>query len=121
MSDDHERSTMKRRKSHNIPLRISSVLMPILILLQVFNANCKLSLGASVNTAVNLANATSTPDNPNPNSASPGANSEVSAAAASETSTSRFKVEEVPNYEPILFTTSESGMTFSGFHHNHIC
>lgn len=76
--------------------------------------------GASVNTAVNLADAASASKNPSPalpkrnpipNSVSIGATSEVTGGGgpASEKSTSRFKVEEVPNYEPILFTTSESG------------
>ena len=64
-------------------------------------------------TAVNLANAASPSENPNSNSSAAGANSEVSAAEGAVSDTSRFKVEEVPNYEPILFTTSESGMTFS--------
>ena len=31
-------------------------------------------------------------------------------SAASAAAASRFKVEEVPNYEPVIFTTSESGM-----------
>ena len=77
-----------------------------------------------MNTAVNLADAASASKNPSPalpkrnpipNSVSIGATSEVTGGGgpASEKSTSRFKVEEVPNYEPILFTTSESGMTFS--------
>ena len=67
------------------------------------------SSGASVSTAVNLANATSTSGVTNPNSASAVANPEALVGTGSETSASRFKVEEVPNYEPILFTTSESG------------
>ena len=63
-----------------------------------------------MSTAVNLANATSTSGVTNPNSASAVANPEALVGTGSETSASRFKVEEVPNYEPILFTTSESGM-----------
>ena len=75
-------------------------------------SNWTLSLGASVSTAVNLANATSTSGVTNPNSASAVANPEALVGTGTETSASRFKVEEVPNYEPILFTTSESGMKF---------